>query len=688
MSISKYFYLIKLFLSVRSSVFQFFAVYLHLNKNNIIKMNRKLLLTLVCLVFGIIQVFAKLDLPQMFQDGMVLQRGKQVAIWGTANANESITILWKKKQFTSTADENGQWKVMLPSSKAGGPFTMEITTASGDKKVINEILVGDVWMVSGQSNIDVPIERVYPQYSKDIEQYSNDNIRLFRVQRSARTEKQTDVIPDRWRHANKKEAWDYSAVGYFLAREMYQKTGVPQGIICNSVGGSPIQAWIDIDSIKTFSPEYYQKYLLYTDPEYVRMQNAANQRASDLWTKLVDETDPGIKENWTSADYDDSNWMTVNQYKNSWARKNGRPIVGTIWLRQHINVDKAHAGKPAKLLLGRMYDMDYTYINGKQVGVTYYQYPPRRYDIPEGLLKEGDNVITVRFVNKGGMMEFFPEKPYKLVFGDWTFDKTPELEIPLSEEWKYSLGTSVTEALGGKSDTQNQASVLYNAMLCPVGPYTLNGVVWYQGESNTGRPQEYGPMLRMLMANWRARMENDKLPFVIVQLANHMMPSDKPQPNSGWAILREQQRLVANADANARIVTAIDLGETYDIHPLKKQDVAQRCAAAFGNMVWGEKNPESPQPVATSVQDSKVVISVSADLQPGEYNEFELAGIDGVFHNAKAVANAKDNTIIVTCDEVKEPVKVRYAWKDNPLKANCFSKVGLPILPFEINTNN
>lgn len=647
-------------------------------------MSRKILLTFLCLVLGITQIAAKLKLPQMFQDGMVLQRGKPVAVWGTANANEQVTVTWKKKQYTETTNEQGQWKVLLPSTKAGGPFSMEITTASGDKKVINEILVGDVWMVSGQSNIDVHLERVYPQYAKDIEEYNNDKIRLFRVQRSAQTERQTDVVPDHWRKANKQEAWDYSAVGYFLAREMYQKTGVPQGIICNSVGGSPIQAWVDIDSIKTFSPEYYQKYLLYTDSEYVRVQNAANQRANDLWTKLVDDTDPGLKENWTSADYDDSNWMTINQYKNSWARKNGRPIVGTMWLRQHIKIDKAHAGKPAKLLLGRMYDMDYAYVNGKQVGVTYYQYPPRRYNIPAGLLREGDNVITIRFVNKGGLVEFFPEKPYKVVFDEEWYATNPQDEILLSEEWKYSLGASVTECLGGKSDVQNQASVLYNGMLCPVGPYTMNGVVWYQGESNTGRPLEYGPMLRMLMANWRARLENEKLPFVIVQLANHMMSSEGPQKNSGWATLREQQRLTANADPYARIVTAIDLGETYDIHPLKKQDVAQRCAQAFGNMIWGENNPESPQPVAASIQDNKVVIFMHQDILPGDFNEFELAGDDGIFHNAKATANVKDNTIIVTCDEVAAPVKVRYAWKDNPLKINCFSKAGLPALPFEI----
>lgn len=648
-------------------------------------MYRKLLLPLVFLSLGILSASAKLSLPQMFQNGMVLQRGKQVAVWGKSDANGTVNITWRKKQYSTTTDADGNWRMMIPAAKAGGPFSLVISDASGDTKTINEVLVGDVWMVSGQSNIDVPLERVYPQYAEDIDTYSNDNIRLFRVQRSSQTVPQTGVLPDRWRHANRKEAWDYSAVGYYLAREMYDKTGVPQGVICNSVGGSPIQAWIDIDSVKTFSPEYYQKYLLYTDPEYVRQQNAANQRANDLWTNLVNENDPGMKHNWTSADFDDSSWTTVNQYKNSWGRNNGRPVVGTIWLRQHITIDKAHAGKPAKLLLGRMYDMDYAFVNGKQVGVTYYQYPPRRYDIPEGLLREGDNVITIRFVNKGGMVEFFPEKPYKVVFDKEWYATNPKDQILLSEEWKFSLGATVTECLGGKSDTQNQASVLYNAMLCPVGPYTINGVVWYQGESNVGRPLEYGPMLRMLMANWRGRLENDKLPFVIVQLANHQMPSEGPQKNSGWAALREQQRLTANADPFARIVTAIDLGETYDIHPLRKQDVAQRCAAAFGNMVWGEKNPESPQPLAASVSGNEIVIFMHQDIMPGDFNEFELAGADGVFHNAKATANAKDNTIIVSCDAVAAPVKVRYAWKDNPLKINCFSKAGLPVLPFELN---
>lgn len=619
---------------------------------------------------------AKIWMPQMFQNGMVMQRGQTVNVWGTADKNETVTVEFRGKKYVATANGEGKWNVQLPKMKAGGPYVMTVSSANDNATTtISDVMVGDVWLCSGQSNIDVTVERVYPQYREEIDSYKNDKIRLFRVYTNFKTEPQQDVLPSQWKSLSKQDAWQFSAVGYFLAKRMYEKTGVPQGIICNSLGGSPVEAWIPLDSVKQIPASYYDNYFLYTDKEYVEAQTKANQRANDVWFERMNATDPGVRENWTSNDYNDSSWQEYNQYDNAWAKQSGKPVIGTIYMRQHINIDKAHAGKKAQLLLGTLFDMDYTYINGRQVGVTYYQYPPRRYEIPEGLLREGDNVITVKFVNKFGMAHFIKEKPYKIVFAD-------DDEMALGQQWKSRVGVVMPEMLGGKVNTQNQPSVLYNAMLLPVAPYNIQGVVWYQGESNTGDAKNYGPMLRMLKNDWRKQFRNPALPFTIVQLANFMEPSEQPQ-QSGWAELREQQRLEAEADNNAELTVAIDLGETVDIHPLLKKDVAERCGLAFENMVWGKKNLLSPKVTASSADNSgNVILTMDQDLQAGSINEFELAGADGIFHNAAATAKGK--TVTVSCDAVKQPVTVRYAWKHNPIKANLRGqKNNLPASPFE-----
>lgn len=612
-------------------------------------------------------------LPELFQNGMVLQRDRPIPVWGTADKGEPVTVTFRGKTYTATADDNGRWSVTLPRQKAGGPYTMQI----GDV-TLSDILIGDVWMVSGQSNIDTNIERVYPQYANDIDSYSNDNIRLFRVYTNHSTQRKDDILPTEWKRLNKDNAWTFSAIGYFLGQKMFNDThGVPQGIIQSSLGGSPIQAWMDIDSLKNFSGNYYTNYMLYTDPEYVDYQTKANKRANDVWFRVMDDSDPGRAEKYESVDYDDSSWARHDQYDNkAWARHDGRPIIGSMWLRQHITIDAAHAGKAATLLLGTLHDMDYTYVNGQQVGVTYYQYPPRRYAIPAGLLREGDNVITVRIICKSGMAHFYKDKPHEMVFADGT-------KQPVSTEWLTHKGALIMEApLGGKVNTQNQASVLYNGMIYPLAPYALSGIVWYQGESNTGRPDDYGVMLKKMTGNWRALWQRPDLPFCIVQLANHMEAVEQPQ-ESNWAALREQQRLTADTDPYTGLAVAIDLGEAADIHPLRKREVAERCALALSNAVYGKKNALSPEPVSAAIGADRVVIIMNQPLRPcDDLKEFEIRRPGGKFANAEA--SAVGNKVIIPLSDRPVSLSVRYAWKNNPARANLYGRNDLPASPFEI----
>ena len=635
---------------------------------------------------------AEISLPQLFQSGMVLQRGKVIPIWGKANPGELVTIRFNNKQFATTADTNGHWRINLPKMKAGGPYTLTV----GDQ-VLTNILIGDVWLLSGQSNIDVHIERVYPQYAQEIDAYENDNIRLFRVQNDTDVHGVRDDIkptPINWKPLNKQNAWPFSAVGYFLGKRMFEKTKVPQGIIVNSWGGTPIEAWISADSLKRDYPQLVRRAQFFQNDDYVKAQMQANMQAERQWQKMLDDNDPGILEGWTAADSNDSAWQTIDQ--NDWKWRG----CGSVWLRQHIQIDKEHAGKPARLLLGTLFDRDVTYLNGQQIGQTGYQYPPRRYDISEGLLKEGDNVITIRFINKYGAVHFIPEKPYMLCFGDDRCSQNPMPKdvIPLAPMWKMHVGVEMPNCPGGDVSLQNIPTTLYNAVLHPLAPYAINGAVWYQGESNTGNPAPYADYLKKLMGCWRDRWQDQQMPFVIVQLANYdgrqqtgfpspITPQTEPT-NSGWAQLREAQRLAAKADPRAELAVINDLGETVDIHPLRKKEVAERVGLCFDRLIYNNKVNLAPEVVASEVQKGKIVLTLDQPIQTGTINTFEVAAADGdgVFQNVQA--HAEGNQITLTLPEGFHPLStiyaVRYAWKDNPLTANVRSLTGLPMSSFEV----
>ena len=644
---------------------------------------------------------AKVYLPQFFQSGMVLQRGKAIPIWGKADAGETITIKFNKKAYSITADAEGKWCIDLPKMKAGGPYVLEVRGKDGEMSEISDVLIGDVWLLSGQSNIDVHIERVYPQYTQEVDGYENSQIRLFRVQNDTDTHGVKDDIrptATNWKPLNKQNAWPFSAVGYFLGKRMFEKTKVAQGIIVNSWGGTPIEAWIPKDSLEKDYPHLIKRVQFFQSDEYVMSQRQTNMYAERQWQKILQESDPGIQENWTAADLNDTEWKSVSQWDTQWALSptTRRPIVGTIWLRQHINIDKEHAGKPARLLLGTLYDRDVTYLNGQKIGETGYQYPPRRYDIPEGLLREGDNVITVRFINKNGLVHFIPEKPYLIAFGEDRCSQNPMPKdvVPLSETWKFCLGAEMPNCPGGDVSLQNIPTTLYNAVLYPLAPYALSGVVWYQGESNTGNPVPYADYLKKLMGSWRACWQNQQMPFVIVQLANYdgrqqtgfpqpIMP--QPQPvNSGWAQLREAQRVVAKADPYAELAVINDLGETVDIHPLRKKEVAERIGLCFDRLVYNNKVSLAPEVVTSEVKDNKLILTLDQPVEAGEMKTFEVAGEDGKFVNASATANG--NTITVF-SPLTSPLKLRYAWKDNPIMANVRSLSGLPMSSFELIIN-
>ena len=646
---------------------------------------KKSFLLLLALV-GFSMADAKIVLPQMFQSGMVLQRGKPIPVWGKADPQEQVTIRWQKKQYTTTADNQGRWRIDLPKTKAGGPYVLEVRGKDEEVREISDVLVGDVWLCSGQSNIDVTIERVYPQYIDEIDHFDNSKVRLFRVRNTTNTHGvQDDILPTSWKPLTKDNAWQFSALGTFLGKRMQEKTGVPQGVIVNSWGGTPIEAWLPADSLAKDYPQLLEKTRLYDNPEYIAAQAKANNLADRRWNELLDQKDPGIQQHFTALDCNDSSWQVIDQ--NNWSWRG----TGTTWLRQHIQIDKAHAGQPARLLLGTLFDADITYVNGQQVGRTYYQYPPRRYDIPEGLLREGDNVITIRFINKYGMAHFIPQKPYMLCFGAdrQSQNPMPKEVIALSNKWLQHAGADMPSCPSGDVSLQNMPTTLYNAVLYPLAPYALNGIVWYQGESNTGNPAPYGDYLRKLIGGWRALWQDAALPFCIVQLANHdgRQQTGMPRPivyetnpvNSNWARLREAQRLATIGDEHAATACLIDLGETVDIHPLRKKEAAERVALCLDRVAYGEWPALSPQPVGYSVKDNTVAVIFDQPMREGVAHEVEVAGADKRFVNVEATV---EGAYLKFQSPIEKPAFVRYAWKDSP-RASIYNNKGLPAMPFE-----
>ena len=675
---------------------------------------KKLLIVLLALICVSSMTNAEVRLPQLFQSGMVMQRGKPIPIWGWADKGEQVTVTFLKKTYTTTADDQGRWRIDLPKMKAGGPFNLEVRGERGEVREYSDILIGDVWLLSGQSNIDVHIERVYPQYVQEIDAFENQNIRLFRVQNETSTHGvKDDIRPTsiNWKPLNKQNAWPFSAVGYFLGKRMFEKNKVPQGIIVNSWGGTPIEAWISKDSLLNDYPMLVKRVDFFQNDNYVRAQMQANGEASRRWNEVMENLEVrkatgrraslGNGERLEVREYlfaslgcDDKSWKTINQ--NDWSWRG----IGSVWLRQHINIDKVHAGKPARLLLGTLYDQDITYLNGKQIGSTGYQYPPRRYDIPEGMLQEGDNVIAIRFINKNGAAHFIPEKPYMLCFGEDRFSQNPMPQdvIPLDKSWKMHVGVEMPACPGGDVSLQNLPTTLYNAVLYPLAPYAISGIVWYQGESNTGNPAPYADYLKKLIGCWRDRWQDQQMPFCIVQLANYdgRQQTGFPRPityqaeptNSGWAQLREAQRIVAKADPCAELAVINDLGETVDIHPLRKKEVAERIGQCFDRLVFkNTKVKLSPEVISADFIEGKVILTLDQPIQSGTLHEFEIAGSDGKFHNAEATADGNRITILTPHSSLLTPRNIRYAWKDNPLQANVRSLSGLPMSSFEININ-
>lgn len=633
----------------------------------------KILFTLVVLLSCYV-LEAKVRLPRLISNGMILQCDTEIKIWGWASPGERVCLNFLEETYKVKADKEGNWSVILPAQKAGGPHVMKVNDI-----LVKDILFGNVWLCSGQSNMELPIRRVLDLYRAEVQSVNNPNIRHFKVPlKYDFTEVKDDLDGGTWQTTNPENILDFSAVAYFFAQELYDKYKVPIGLINSSAGGSPAEAWISMDAVKKY-PVYEAEAQKCATEGYIDNVRQKEQAKNDIWYTQMMKLDKGLgiwdKEYVNTADWKDYYLPGL------WCDKAMNIGSGVIWLRRLFELSAEDAGKQATLRLGYIIDADSAFINGKFVGTTGYQYPPRIYDIPKGVLKAGKNSVTVRVVTNpnGGFQE---DKPYKLVLDNKTID--------LTGTWKYAVGAVLSSA-PSTTFFQYKPTGLFNSMIAPISNYKLKGVIWYQGESNLGRAKEYENLLQDLINNWRSEFNTPDLPFIYVQLPE-LNKAWKQPTESDLAELREAQRKALNLPATGMAVT-LGLGEWNDIHPLNKKEVGCLLALEARRVAYKENDitTSGPKLRHAMVKDNSIILSfnsVGSGLYSNQVlNGFTIAGVDEKYVWADASV-ISENRVRVWSPEVEHPVSVRYAWADNPQGANLKNKEGLFASPFTVSQSD
>ncbi|WP_417888176.1 sialate O-acetylesterase [Zunongwangia sp.] len=616
-------------------------------------------------------LFAQVRLPKLVSDGMVLQRNSNVRIWGWASEEEQINVNFQQKSYRTIA-EKGKWEILLENASVGGPYTMEISGKNSIK--LDSIYVGDVWLCSGQSNMELPMSRVAPKYPEEIKTADNAEIRYFQVPKEYNLNEQLDDLSGgNWVSVNQNTIKNFAAIPYFFAKNLNKEYQIPIGLIDASLGGSPVEAWMSEKALKNFPDAIAEVKRLKPEGVIDSLEGLDQDRIRNWYTTITTE-DLGIKSNWKSSDFDDSDWKEIEL-----PGLLKKPVNGVIWFRKEFDLPAEFSAKPAGLLMGRLVDADSVFVNGIFVGNTTYQYPPRRYHIPENILREGENSITVKLISERGVGGFVKDKPYQINFS--------EKSIDLTGTWKYKVGKA-TEALQPQTFYRWKPTGLYNAMIHPLLNYSIKGAIWYQGESNTSEPEKYSELFPKMIESWRENwhQQASNFPFLFVQLANFMESKENPT-DTNWARLRESQKETLNLPKTGMAV-AIDIGEWNDIHPLDKKTVSDRLATSAKNVAYGDASvvPSGPIYNSSEIKNDSIILHfdyVGSGLKIKNNEDlkgFAIAGSDKQFVWAKAKIDG--DKVVVYSPDVKHPVAVRYAWADNPEHANLYNKEDLPASPF------
>ncbi|WP_045760310.1 sialate O-acetylesterase [Xanthomonas albilineans] len=618
-------------------------------------------------------------LHALFQDHAVLQRDAPIRVWGEATAGETVTVELAQQHVQTRADRQGHWQAQLPALPAGGPYTLQASTAHGRTQRADDVLIGDVWLCSGQSNMELPVQRTLDTRN-EIADAKQPTIRMFKVPA------QSSAVPQAqfggasaWQPTTPETVGAFSAACYYFARELRKRVDVPMGLINASWGGSQIQAWIGDAALRKVDDNAPALDVL---ARYAKDPQQAAPRWGSLWETWWHAH--GIGAPWQPGDTG-TDWRDAPTTLGAWDDW-GVPqlvnFIGMVWYRTTVTLSAAQAAQQATLVLGPVDELDQTWVNGQAIGSSYGADEPRRYPLPRGVLHAGQNTVVLNVYNsyrRGGLLG----GPFAqlLEMGDGS-------RVALGKQWQYSI---VPPRLGTppRAPWSSAAGLttLYNGMIVPLGRVGLRGVLWYQGESNTSDAAHYPALLDAWQRDWRQRF-GAALPLLVVQLANYGAPPVRPG-ESGWAQLREAQRRFVAGDPHAGLAVTIDIGNRYDIHPANKQELGRRLARAARHLIYGEALPPSG-PIPRRVQREGQALRIDFDDVDGDLETyssdapigFELCGAAAdSCHYAQAELQAHSVRLPLPAGTV--PVRVRYCWADSPV-CTLFDHAGLPAGPFEL----
>ncbi|MFM2293382.1 MAG: hypothetical protein RIS29_3195 [Bacteroidota bacterium] len=615
---------------------------------------------------------AQLWLPRLFTNGMVLQRNAPIAVWGKAMPGDTVKVTLQSQQNSVIVSPDGTWKTSLPALIAGGPYTLSIQECGrhNETKLVEDVLVGDVWLASGQSNMELKVSEA-AHAKKEIAQANYPSMRFFIVPHKKDIKVNADVSGGSWKRCDSSKVGQLSAVAYYFSRKIHTEQGVPVGIIQSTWGGSPVEAWTSREML--LSSAITRQRMFAIDSVGYPQFDQDSLHLIHFWD-IVYHPQNGTDTIVAKPEYADKDWKELKMPSTvrSWKMF---PYEGMVWFRKNIVLSKEMLQHPVSIHLGHP-ELNYSlYVNGHEVAHTIWNAAKNHsYSIPAEYLHAGKNLIALRIAvlwGGGGLNP--PAKDIYLsagtdtisLAGNWKYNEKLEPKVPFIQNYQYF------------------PSFLYNGMLAPVIPYTIKGAIWYQGEANDSLAYNYRELFPLMINDWRIRWQQGNFPFLYVQLPNYRKRLDAPA-ESQWAELREAQSM-AQRLPNTGMACAVDLGLADNIHPLNKQDVGMRLAQVALNKVYGESNNDQLSPQIASYQIKKDTVYVTIDQKQLKTTDgqpvrgFAVAGEDRKFYFAEA--EIKNNLIKIHCKQVKHPMAVRYAWADNP-DCNIMNANGFPLVPF------
>lgn len=619
---------------------------------------------------------AQLRLPEIYQDHMVIQRDQPIRIWGWASPSEEIVVRLHGESVSGMADRQGRWALTLSALPAGGPY--ELTVEGSTRIVLSDILVGDVWICGGQSNMAWKV-RETDFVEQDQRFLSKNQVRLFTADMAMDYKPKDDLSSGGWMTLARDNVLDFSAVGYHFGKYLQQELNVPIGLISANLGATAVETWMSNEALMDF-PQFQEEVgpIVKANKNFDELVSEFEKRKGSWYHKTYLKG-RGIEEAWYKPETNPQEWRAIAAAGNTWEEEPElKDFDGAVWFRTTFDLPENYLHENFLISLGQIDNYDIAWVNGKQIGETFGRHNHRNYSVPVTALKRKGNVLVVRVFDTGGI---------------GGFTTSPFWASPtLAGEWVYRKGDAFVSKGFRRPNLPNATpfsspGVLFNGMIAPLTAFPIKGVIWYQGESNASRAYEYRELFPAMIRDWRSHWGQGNFPFLYVQLANYMREPELPAESS-WAELREAQAMALRLD-NTGMATAIDIGDANDIHPRNKADVGKRLGQSAMKVAYKKENTSWSGPIFTTMEKDGEWVTLSFDHvggglvtkdRYGYIRGFQVAGADKKFYWAQAFIDG--DRVRVRSKDVNDPVAVRYAWADNPGRLDLYNAEGLPALPF------